>query len=147
MITVLKKDFLLFLLRVSMGWLLFYAGITKLFNPQWSAGGYLQNAKTLSGFYQWLATPEMLPITNFLNEWGLTLLGVALLLGVFVRWAGILGAALMLLYYFPILEFPYAGEHSYIVDDHIIYALVLLVLGASGAGKILGLGKKFPRLA
>ncbi len=147
MLKVLKKDFLLFLLRVSMGWLLFYAGITKVLNPQWSAGGYLQNAKTFSGFYQWLATPEMLPFTNFLNEWGLTLLGVALLIGAFVRWAGILGAVLMLLYYFPIFEFPYAGEHSYIVDDHIIYALVLLLLAFSGAGKILGLGKKFPRLA
>ncbi|HCM36717.1 MAG TPA: hypothetical protein DIS53_02220, partial [Candidatus Wildermuthbacteria bacterium] len=122
-------------------------GITKVLNPAWSAGGYLQNAKTFSGFYQWLATPEMLPITNFLNEWGLTLLGAALLLGVFVRWAGILGALMMVLYYLPILEFPNVGEHSYIVDEHIIYALALLLLAASDAGKIFGLGKKFPRLA
>ena len=147
MIKVLKKDFLLFLLRISIGWLLFYAGITKVLNPAWSAGGYLQNAKTFSGFYQWLATPEMLPITNFLNEWGLTLLGAALLFGVFVRWAGILGALMMILYYLPVLEFPNVGEHSYIVDEHIIYALALLLLAASETGKIFGLGKKFPRLA
>ena len=146
MVKILKNDFLLFLLRISIGWLFFYAGITKVLDPQWSAGGYLQTAKTFSGFYQWLATPGILPITNFLNEWGLTLLGAALLLGVFVRWAGILGALMMALYYLPILEFPKVGSHSYIVDEHVIYALVLLFLAASGAGKIIGLGKKFPKL-
>ena len=72
----------LFLLRVSLGWMFFYAGITKVINPAWSAEGYLNGAKTFAGFYHWLASPGILPVTNFVNEWGLTLLGVSLVLGI-----------------------------------------------------------------
>lgn len=122
-----------------MGWLMFYAGITKVLNPEWSAAGYLRGAKTFSGLYQWLLQPEILPTINFLNEWGLTLLGVALILGLGVRLASVPGALLMALYYLPVLEFPYIGTHSYIVDEHIIYALVFLLLGALAAGRNWGL--------
>ena len=129
----------LFLLRIGMGWLMFYAGITKVLNPAWSAQGYLKGAKTFPGFYQWLLQPDVLPIINFINEWGLTLLGVSLILGIGVRLSSIFGAVLMLLYYFPILDFPYPNPHSYIVDEHIIYALVLLLLAGLRAGRIWGL--------
>ena len=60
----------LFLLRVSMGWFIFYAGITKVLNPEWSAAGYLKGAKTFVSFYEWLLQPNILPSINFLNEWG-----------------------------------------------------------------------------
>lgn len=110
-------------LRIAMGWLMFYAGITKILSPEWSAAGYLMNAKTFSGFYQWLAGSSLLPLVNFLNEWGLTLIGLALIFGLFVRISSIAGVVLMLLYYFPVLEFPYISKHSFIVDEHIVYAL------------------------
>ncbi|MDP3999793.1 MAG: DoxX family protein [bacterium] len=129
----------LFLLRVGMGWLMFYAGITKVLDPTWSAAGYLVNAKTFTGLFQWFAQPGILPVVNFINEWGLTLLGVSLILGVFVRLSSILGAALMMLYYFPVLTFPYILPHSFIVDEHIIYALALLYLAAVRAGRSYGL--------
>ncbi len=122
-----------------MGWMMFYAGITKVLNPAWSAEGYLKSAKTFTAFYAWLASPGMLPITNFVNEWGLTLLGVSLILGVFVRLSSICGAVLMLLYYFPILEFPYIGANSFLVDQHIIYISVLLLFAAFRAGRVWGL--------
>ena len=131
----------LFLLRISMGWLMFYAGIVKVINPSWSAAGYLKSAKTFAGFYQWLLDPAILPWIDFINEWGLTLLGVSLILGVFVRLSSVLGAVLMLLYYFPALEFPYIKPFSYIIDDHIIYALALLALGSLGAGRIWGVDR------
>lgn len=133
------QKILLTLLRVSMGWLMFYAGITKVLNPEWSAAGYLNSAKTFAGIYQWFARPEVLPTINFLNEWGLTLLGAALILGVAVRLASVPGALLMVLYYFPVLQFPIAGAHSYVVDEHVVYALVLLLLGAMSAGRVWGL--------
>lgn len=122
-----------------MGWLMFYAGITKVLNPEWSAVGYLQNAKTFSGFYQWLSSPGILPAINFLNEWGLTLLGISLILGILVRLSSVFGAVLMLLYYFPVLTFPYIQPHSFIIDDHIIYALVLILFTYARAGRIWGL--------
>lgn len=129
-----------------MGWLMFYAGITKVLNPSWSAVGYLKGAKTFAGFYNWLLTPNVLPVVNFINEWGLTLLGVSLILGIFVRLSSVLGAVLMILYYLPILDFPYVGEHSYLVDEHIIYALVLLYFAVVRAGRVMGLENWCSRL-
>jgi thiosulfate dehydrogenase [quinone] large subunit len=145
----------LFLLRLLTGWMMFYAGITKVLDPNWSAAWYLNSAKTFAGFYRWLANPGILPIVNFVNEWGLTLLGMSLILGLGVRLSSILGAVLMLLYYFPILDFPYPNPHSFIVDEHIVYAAVLLYLAAVRAGRVWGLDNwcsnlplcaKFPRL-
>jgi len=145
----------LFLLRVVLGWMYLYAGITKIINPNWSAAGYLKGAKTFVEFYQWLASPGILPAVDFVNEWGLTLLGLSLIFGVFVQLSSILGAVLMLLYYLPILDFPYPNPYSYLVDEHIIYALVLLLFASLRAGRVWGLENwcsnlpicsKFPRL-
>src|SRR3990172_6957948 len=140
------QKFFLFLLGVSLGWMFFYAGITKVMNPEWSAAGYMKGAKTFAGFYQFLTQPGMLPVINFINEWGLLLLGVSLIFGVFVRLSSILGAVLMLLYYFPILDFPYPNAPSFIVDEHIIYVAVLLVLAALRAGRVWGLENWCSRL-
>lgn len=134
-----SQKFFLFLLRIATGWMYFYAGITKVIDPNFSAAGYLQGAKTFAGFYQWLLGPGVLPIVNFINEWGLTLLGISLVLGIGVRLSSVLGAILMLLYYFPILSFPYPNAHSYIVDEHIIYVAVLLFFAAVRAGRAWGL--------
>ena len=145
----------LFLLRLSMGWMMFYSGITKIVNSDWSSAGYIANAKTFPGFYAIFLQTNVLPAVNFINEWGLTLLGVSLILGVFVRLSSLFGASLMTLYYFPILQFPHPNPHAYIVDEHIIYALVLLFLAALKAGRFWGLEKwcsslplcvRFPRL-
>lgn len=129
----------LFFLRISLGCMFFYAGITKVLNPAWSAEGYLKSAKTFAGFYQFLAQSSIIPFINFINEWGLTLIGVALILGIAVRLSSILGAVLMLLYYFPILDFPYPNPHAYIVDEHIIYICAFLVLAALRAGRVWGI--------
>lgn len=134
-----SQKVLLFLLRVASGWLFFYAGITKVLNPAWSAEGFLRGAKNFTGFYHWLATPNILPFTNFMNEWGLTILGLSLILGVGVRITSILGAVLMLLYYIPRLDFPYPNPQSYIVDEHIVYALLLIYFAVIRAGRTLGL--------
>ena len=145
----------IFLLRISLGWMYFWAGITKVFNPEWSAAGYLQKAKTFPEFFQWLTTQRLLPSVNFLNEWGLTLLGVALILGVFVRVSSSLGMMLMLLYYLPILQFPHPNPNSFLVDQHIIFIVALLVLISFRAGRTWGLENwcsslpicsKFPKL-
>ena len=145
----------LFLLRIATGWMMFYAGITKVLNPEWSAAGYLKSARAFVDFYQWLTNPGLLPIVNFVNKWGLTLLGISLILGIGVRLSSILGSILMLLYYFPILDFPYPNPHSFLVDEHIIYAFVLLLLASLRAGRVWGLENwcsnlpicsKFPRL-
>lgn len=142
-----KQKVTLFLLRLGLGWLFFYAGITKVIDGGWSAAGYLTHASTFSGFYGWLASPGILPVTNYVNEWGLTLLGVSLILGLFVRVSSILGGLMMVLYWFPILAFPKVGEHSLLVDEHIVYTLVLLYFWAVNAGRVWGLDSFWGRKA
>ena len=136
---LLSQKALLFLLRVSLGWLMFYAGIAKVFDSDWNARGYLMSAQTFPGFYTWLAGPQILPVINFINAWGPILLGVSLLVGLLVQVSAPFGVLMMLLYYFPILDFPKVGGHSFLVDEHIIYAIALTVLAVFRSGEFWGL--------
>jgi len=133
------KKITLFALRLLLGWVFFYAGITKILTPNWSAGGFLQGAKTFHGFYAWLAQASLIPWISLINEWALFLLGVSLLLGICIRLSGWLGALLMLLYYLPGLTFPYIGQHAFLVDEHIIYIACLILLATYHAGNTWGL--------
>ena len=138
MLNKFTKISLLFL-RISLGWLMFYAGISKLTNASWSAAGYLTHALTFPQIFGWFASPAILPITNFLNEWGLTILGISLIFGLCVRLTSFFGILLMVLYYLPVLEFPFIQPNSYLVDDHIIYIFVLLIFISTSAGRFYGL--------
>ncbi len=140
----IEKRWLAFL-RIAMGWLMFYAGITKVMDPEWSAEGYARSAKTFSGLYEFFASAGQIGWINFVNKWGLTLLGISLILGIGVRLSSSLGAVLMMFYYFPALQFPYVGEHGYIVDEHIIYALLMIYFASVRAGRYFGLEEWFGR--
>lgn len=135
-----KQNIALFLLRLSLGWLFFYAGFSKIIKPDWSAAGYLNNATTFPDFFAMLAQPGIIDIVNILNEWGLLLVGVGLILGLFTRLAAFGGVVLMVLYYLPVSNFPLV-EHGYLVDDHIVYITALFVIIATQAGKYFGLDK------
>jgi len=129
-----KPKFITLLLRLSLGWVFFYSGLTKILNSDWTAKGYLEGAQTLGGFFTWLASPQNITWVNFLNEWGQLAIGVALILGVFVNYASFFGAAMVILYYFPVLDFPFV-ENGFLIDDHIIYALAFLLLIRLRAGR------------
>lgn len=127
-----KQKKLLAALRIALGWVFFYSGITKILDPAWSAAGYLKRASNFPDFFHALARPDVLPVTNFLNEWGLTLIGACLILGIASRLTTLLGSLMMALYYLA-LPFPNLDGHSYAVDEHVIFILVLLVLNATEA--------------
>ncbi|MEX2410417.1 MAG: DoxX family protein [Candidatus Paceibacterota bacterium] len=135
------KDLSILFLRVAIGWLMFYAGITKILNPDWSAEGFLNGAINFESLFTWLASPDILPFVNLLNEWGLTLIGLSLIIGIFVRWSSIFGALMMVLYYLPRLDFPYPDANSFIIDSHIIYILAFFILFAYDAGKKFGVDR------
>lgn len=116
---------------------MFYAGLSHLIDSSWSAEGYLRGAKLLPELYTWFASPAVLPYINFINAWGLTLLGVSLIFGALIKYSAPLGALMMLLYYIP-LGIIHPDAHSMIVDDHIIFIFILLYLAQVGAGKIWG---------
>jgi thiosulfate dehydrogenase (quinone) large subunit len=133
------------LLRVALGVLFVYSGISKLMDPDWSAAGFLQSAQTLPRLYDFFASDTNIQWVNFLNQWGQIAIGAALVLGLFVRWAAYAGVLMMVLYYLPGLHFPYVGQHGYLVDEHIIYIFVLLLLAQLRAGQYIGLDRLLRR--
>ncbi len=136
-----KQQLSLLFLRLALGWIFLYSGITKILDHNWSAAGYLKSAQTLPFLYDWFANSQNIGWINLLNSWGQTLIGAALILGVFLRPAAVGGIVMMVLYYLPILHFPYVGKgtSSFLVDQHVIFILVFLLLLAFDAGKYWGL--------
>lgn len=126
-------------LRILLGWFMFFAGIEKVLNPDWTASGFLMTAKTFPEFYAWFAMSSNAWWVDPMNAWGILLIGIALLLGVAVRPAAIAGAFLMILYYFPHVAFP-SVPHGFIVEYHIIYASAFMLIAFLPAAKQFGLG-------
>ncbi len=121
------------IIRAAIGWHFLYEGLSKLFMENWSAQSYLANATGfLSGFYHWLASGESLvKVIDVLNVYGLILIGLALFLGLFVRFASVGGILLLLLYYFAYPPFGTSlfgspEGHFYIVNRNFIEAFLLL---------------------
>lgn len=114
-------------LRLLLGWFMLIDGAQILMTPNWTAAGFLNNALTFHSFYAWFALPINSWWVDPLNSWGITLVGVALLLGVYVRPAAWAGAALMILYYFPHYSFP-TVPHGFIVEEHIIDAAAFVFI-------------------
>ncbi|PIR55617.1 DoxX family protein [Candidatus Peregrinibacteria bacterium CG10_big_fil_rev_8_21_14_0_10_36_19] len=125
-------------LRLLLGWLFLYSGVTKALNPEFTAAGLLGGAKTFHSLYAWFASDANIGWVNFMNIWGQIFIGAGLMLGAFTRYASYAGVLLMGLYYFPGLEFPYV-EHGFLVDDHVIYALAFVILATHSAGETYGL--------
>jgi thiosulfate dehydrogenase [quinone] large subunit len=125
-----------------MGWLFLYSGIVKVMDKAWSAENYIKGAKILPQLFNFLLDPAVLPYVNLVNKWGLVAIGLSLVIGLFVRWSAIAGAILMMLYYLPVLQFPYVGNNFFIVDEHIIYTLVLLFLAIVSAGQVWGFDRR-----
>ncbi len=114
-------------LRILLGWFMFFAGIEKVLDPAWTAKGFLLSAKTFPVFYAWFAEPYNIWWIDPINAWSITLVGLFFLLGIYVRPAAWGGALLMIMYYFPHYVFP-AVPHGYIVEEHFIYAAAFLLV-------------------
>jgi len=120
------------IIRAAVGWHFLYEGCIKLFAENWSSASYLNNTYGfLSGFYHWLAvSPGRLAVVDFLNVWGLILIGLALFIGLYARWASLAGALLLALYYFAYPPFGITlltGDGSvYIINQLVIEAAILV---------------------
>lgn len=87
-------------LRLFVGWHFLYEGVTKLYNPYWTAKSYLLSAEGwLQPFFVWLAEEPVMGIVNATNVMLLIAIGAALMLGVLTRIAAIAGILILLLYY------------------------------------------------
>ena len=131
---------LLFLLRLCLAWVFLYAASHQVLVPGWSATGFLNSTKTFHPLFALFTGPVMAPIVSFLVEYGHLLIGLSLLVGLAVRVSAGFGILLMLLYWMAHMDFPYiSNANNFIIDEHIIYALVLGLLIVTRAGHFLGL--------
>ncbi len=130
------ESLIITILRMVIGWHFLYEGIAKVIDGGWSAQSYLANTTGfLSGVYHWIAsTPIILQITDILNVYGLILIGFALFVGLFTRFAALCGTLLLTLYYFAYPPFGLSlinvsrESHLYIVDPLIIEAVALIFI-------------------
>jgi len=139
----------LVILRILIGWHFLYEGISKLVNPYWSSAAYLLDSKWIfsSLAERIVANPTLLEFTDSVNMWGLTIVGLSLLLGFISRYGAIAGLVFVLLYYifappFIGLEYSKPGEGSYIiVNKNLIEACALYVLYLFPTSQLIGLDR------
>jgi len=132
-------------LRMLIGWHFLYEGLAKITNPYWTSAGYLQESQGWFSerFISLAADPGVLTAVDWLNQWGLLLIGLALLVGIFGRTAAWGGIVLLALYYlaappFPGLEYGIPAEGSYLIVNKLLIELaaLLVVLGFPTAHRV-----------
>lgn len=134
-----QRKFALFF-RFLMAWTFLYAASHQVFNPKFSAAGFLRQTKTFHDVYAVFTSPSIDPILTFLVGYGHLLIGLSLLFGLLVRVSSLAGVALLLLYWTAHMEWPYIeNANNLIVDYHIVYATVCVYLFATRAGHVFGL--------
>ena len=152
-------------LRVVVGFLFLWAFLDKTFGWNYatpSAKAWIHGGSPTSGFLKGVAVGPFqalfhniagAPWADWLFMLGLLGIGVALIAGVAVRIAaasGVVMLAGMWLATYPLAQWDSTGAATSstnpFVDDHMVNALVLIVLALTHAGNTWGLGKVWARL-
>jgi thiosulfate dehydrogenase [quinone] large subunit len=146
--STLAVPFLAAGLRLALGWTFLWAFLDKTFGlghetaaaDAWTEGGSptegflsFATAGPFAGAYQDIAGAAW---ADWLFMLGLAGIGTALMLGVAMRIAAASGALMLVLMWTAVLP----PANNPFMDDHLIYAGVLVLLAALGAGRTLGLG-------
>jgi len=149
-----KEQYIGAAVRLALAWTFIWAFLDKLLGLGYSTSseaawinggsptaGFLTYATDgpLAGFYQDLSGSTTVDVLFMM---ALLAIGIALMLGIGMRIAAIAGSALMLLMWSSRLP----PENNPIVDDHIVYLLVIIFLAMVGAGRWLGLGSWWSEL-
>jgi thiosulfate dehydrogenase [quinone] large subunit len=137
--TATERGLILFF-RLAMAWTFLYAASHQVFVPGWSVAGFLNGTKTFHPIYSQFTGPAIAPVLTFLVEYGHLLIGLSLLTGLLVRVSSAFGILLMLLYWTAHMDFPYISDTTnLLIDEHIVYAGVLVLLIVERAGHVFGL--------
>ena len=141
-------------LRLGMGWIFLWAFVDKLFGLGYataSEGAWINGGSPTSGFLNF-ATKG--PFADFYQgmagsvavEWlfmlGLLAIGLPLMLGIGMRLAAATGVLMLGLMYSAASILP---ENNPFLDDHIVYAVIMVGLIVMGGGKHLGLGNMWAK--
>ncbi|MGB5376484.1 DoxX family membrane protein [Muriicola sp.] len=149
MTDILHKESLsrsLIFLRILIGWHFLYEGVIKLFNPDWTAFGYLATAQgPLDWLFISLTSESLIGWVDTLNMATLIFVGITLILGFYEKLGAFAGMVLLGLYYFAHPPFPWLEqlnvEGSYwFVNKNLIELAALWVLYQYPTGHYFGLG-------
>ncbi len=141
-------------LRIILGWGFLYAGLDKVIHfdgsgKAFDAGGFLRfaTAGTAPGAAEkaivnpthdlWVslgANAGLVSLINVLVVFGEIAIGVALILGLATRFAGIMGTLMMGLFFIASWDFAHG-----IVNEQLLYGGLAAFLAASHAGETFGL--------
>ncbi len=132
------------LMRLVFGWIFVWSGFDKLIRG-FDSSGFLVNA-TQGPLHSWFVSlggnTAATDVINPLVVWGQILIGLALIFGVGTRFALFWAAAMVFMFY--LAQFPPANNPF--MDDHLVYIVMFGLLGALGAGRILGVDAIIERL-
>jgi len=123
------------ILRVAIGWLLLYEGIGRAMNSSWSLIGYLSGSRGFfSVYFKSLIThSNLMYAIDIINEWGLILIGMGLLFGLFSRFFSLAGLVFVLLGYLshpPFFGLNYTSivQGSYLIVNELFILFFLFLL-------------------
>ena len=138
-------------LRFFIAWIFLQAGIEKIADHHlgdgWTSVHFLEGVEAANPFselFYWFAQhPELIdPMVMY----GQVIIGLALLTGFFFRGFALAGGLQMMMFWLASFEAGFmAGlpvEHGFVVNDTLIYMVLLFGLGAWGAGRLLGLDRR-----
>ena len=128
-----KSKVVVTVLRVLIGWHFLYEGIMKMYNPDWTAFGYLASAQgPLKPIFSMMANGSIIGWVDTLNMLALVIVGITLLLGIFERIGSVIGIGLLGMYYLAHPPFPgftqLNVEGNYWLVNKNLIELVALVL-------------------
>jgi len=134
--------------RLGLGWIFLWAFLDKTFglgHETASAESWIHGGSPTEGFLSGSVGPFSsiyhgiagAGLVDALFMVGLAAIGALLILGIGMRFACGAGALMVVLMWSAALP----PENNLFLDDHIIYALVLVGLALAGAGNTLGLGR------
>ncbi|OLP42851.1 DoxX family protein [Rhizobium oryziradicis] len=137
---------LLATLRICIGWVFLWASIHHYGSTGYVAG-FLSSTKTFHFIYGPLSQSALMPVIAFLVEYGHMLIGLSLISGLLVRVSAPFAIFIMLTYWTAHLDFPYVQSiNNLLIDEHMIYAMVLALLINRRAGHYFGLDAVLSRL-
>jgi len=123
------------ILRVAIGWLLLYEGIGRVMNSSWSLTGYLSGSKGFfAGYFILLTThSNLMYAIEIINEWGLILIGMGLVFGLFSRFFSLTGMVFVLIGYLshpPFFGLNYTSiiQGGYLIVNELFILFFLFLL-------------------
>ncbi len=92
---------LLTVIRITIGWHFLYEGVAKIVAGNWSSAPYLAGSRWIFAplFNAMADSVAITSVVDFINIWGMILVGLGLIIGLLTRYASIAGAVMLLFYF------------------------------------------------